>query len=87
MKTGPWELVDILATAVSNTQAGVEAIYFHFIIGEKGSLHYQFIDKLDPYEGLMLGFRVVNWKLHSGSFDYGSIAGSGIATAFYIGGR
>ncbi|MEE4287389.1 MAG: hypothetical protein V2I31_14650 [Mariniphaga sp.] len=61
--------------------------FSNFIIGGRGSLHYQFIDKLDTYGGLMLGFRVVSWKSSSGNFDYGSVAGSGIATAFYVGGR
>lgn len=66
---------------------GSEYGFSNFIIGGRGSLHYQFIDKLDTYGGLMLGFRVVSWKSSSGGFDYGSVAGSGLATAFYVGGR
>jgi hypothetical protein len=61
--------------------------FSNFIFGGRGSLHYHFIDNLDTYAGLMLGFRVVNWKSSSGNFNYGSIAGSGLATAFYVGGR
>jgi hypothetical protein len=61
--------------------------FSNFIIGGRGSLHYHFIENFDTYAGLMLGFRVVSWKSSSGSFDYGSVAGSGLASAFYVGGR
>lgn len=61
--------------------------FSNFILGGRGSLHYQFIDNFDTYAGLMLGFRVVSWKSSSGGFDYGSAAGSGLASSFYIGGR
>jgi hypothetical protein len=32
------------------------------IIGLRGALHYQFIDKLDTYGGLMLGADIMSWK-------------------------
>ena len=34
----------------------------NMVIGPRGTLHYQFVDKLDTYAGLLLGYHVVNWK-------------------------
>jgi hypothetical protein len=31
-------------------------------LGLRGSVHYGFINKLDTYAGLMLGYDIVNWK-------------------------
>ncbi|SHJ61942.1 hypothetical protein SAMN05444280_12442 [Tangfeifania diversioriginum] len=59
----------------------------NIIIGARGALHYQFIDQLDTYAGLMLGYRIVSWKSSSGDFNYGSAASSGFTSAFYVGGR
>lgn len=61
--------------------------FSNIVLGGRGSLHYQFIEKLDTYAGLMLGFRIVSWRSTSGGFNYGSAAGSGLATAIYVGGR
>jgi hypothetical protein len=36
--------------------------YTYFIIGARGLFHYQFIDKLDTYAGLMLGYNVASSK-------------------------
>lgn len=32
----------------------------NFVLGGRGALHYQFVDKLDTYIGLMLGYRVTS---------------------------
>lgn len=66
---------------------GSDNSFTNVIIGGRGSLHYQFIDQLDTYAGLMLGYRIVSWKSSAGGFDYGSAAGSRFTSAFYIGGR
>jgi hypothetical protein len=34
----------------------------NFIVGVRGALHYAFVDKLDTYTSLMLGYNVVSWK-------------------------
>jgi hypothetical protein len=36
--------------------------YTYFIFGARGLFHYQFVDKLDTYAGLMLGYNVINGK-------------------------
>jgi hypothetical protein len=34
--------------------------YSHFILGARGILHYQWVEKLDTYAGLMLGYDVAS---------------------------
>ncbi|MBN2730679.1 MAG: hypothetical protein JXR53_15750 [Bacteroidales bacterium] len=36
--------------------------YSYVVLGARGVFHYQFIDKLDTYAGLMLGYNVVGGK-------------------------
>lgn len=40
-------------------------------VGPRGSFHYPFLDKLDTYAGLSLGFRYYSWKYDSDIADYG----------------
>lgn len=61
--------------------------FSNFILGARGALHYQFIEQLDTYAGLMLGYNIVNWNSSAGGFDFGSAASGGFISSFYIGGR
>jgi len=36
--------------------------YSHFLVGTRGSFHYLFVDKLDTYGGLMIGYDVASYK-------------------------
>jgi hypothetical protein len=56
--------------------------YNKFIIGPRGFLHYNFLDKLDTYTGLMLGLDFVSWG--NGNMDYNHTA---FAWEWFIGGR
>ena len=49
----------------------------------------EFLDKLDTYGGLLLGFRIVSDKYFGDpGYDYGgSFTGSGLAYSFFVGGR
>ncbi len=62
--------------------------YSSIIVGARAALHYQFIDMLDTYTGLMLGYNVVSSKSFG---DFGGVttsaAGSGIAYSWFLGGR
>jgi hypothetical protein len=62
--------------------------YTYFLIGARGSLHYAFVDKLDTYAGLMLGYRIASSKAF-GSYASGISATSygGFTSDFYVGGR
>lgn len=48
--------------------------------GAQGALHYEFVDKLDTYGGLKLGYYVVNgsnlWAGNSGALAWGLCAGA-----------
>lgn len=56
------------------------------IVGARGAFHYQFVDKLDTYAGLLLGYRHarVNWK---SDIINGSVGTSEIALGAYLGAR
>lgn len=63
---------------------GADYGFNNIILGGRGALHYQFIDKLDTYAGLLLGYRVVNWNSND---QFGSAASGGFISSFFIGGR
>lgn len=63
---------------------GTDYGFNNIILGGRGALHYQFIDNLDTYAGLLLGYRVVNWNSND---QFGSAASGGFISAFYVGGR
>jgi len=63
--------------------------YSNIIIGPRGYLHYNFVDKLDTYAGLMIGYNIVSSKSY-GSYTYGgnySASASGIIFSGFIGAR
>ncbi|SRR5690606_152005 len=61
--------------------------YSSVIVGARGSLHYQFVDKLDTYTGLMLGYNVVSSKSHGSAGSGASAVGSGLVYSWILGGR
>jgi len=58
------------------------------IIGVRGALHYAFVDKLDTYTGLMLGYDIFSTKYYS-SYGGGNYSGasSGLAFSWFLGAR
>jgi len=61
--------------------------YNSYIVGVRGSFHYTFVDKLDTYAGLMLGYNIVK-ATETGTINFGaSASGSGFAWSIHIGGR
>ena len=62
--------------------------YSNFVIGVGGAFHYPFLDKLDTYAALLLGYNIATAK------DYGNIPGDqfsstsgGIVFGAYVGAR
>ena len=54
-------------------------------IGARGAFHYQFVDKLDTYAGVMIGYNINTWKWKgSGS---GSTGSSGLTWSTFVGAR
>ena len=70
-----------------NYGSGYGYKYSDIIIGARGALHYQFIDHLDTYAGLMLGYDIVSAK----TFGTGAPNCNATASAFkfdiFLGGR
>jgi hypothetical protein len=60
----------------------------HLIIGARGALHYQLVDKLDTYAGLMLGYDAVSSSLY-GTNQYNILAPtpSALGLSLFIGAR
>lgn len=52
------------------------------IIGPRGLFHYQFVEKLDTYAGLMLGYDIVSYS-HADA----NLSGSGFISSWFIGAR
>lgn len=54
--------------------------YSYIILGARGALHYQFVDKLDTYAGLMLGYNIASVSgdgaASAGGFTYSLYAGA-----------
>ncbi len=62
--------------------------YTTFILGARGTYHMEFIDKLDTYGGLLLGFRLVSDKYFGDvGYTWSSGVGSGLAYSFFVGGK
>ena len=63
--------------------------YSNIIIGPRGYLHYNLLDKLDTYAGLMLGYNIVSSSSY-GSYSYGgnySASSSGVIFSGFLGAR
>lgn len=63
--------------------------YSSIIVGARGALHYQLIDKLDSYTGLMLGYNIVSAKTYGsgGAWNNYSASASGVTYSWFLGGR
>jgi hypothetical protein len=92
--TGEWGIVDELINGKASIGVGAELgfagikyaytnnvsyNYSILILGARGAFHYQFIDKLDTYAGLFLGYDIVSGKKNyaASEFDWD----------FYVGAR
>lgn len=63
--------------------------YSNIIVGGRGYVHYNLVDKLDTYGGLMLGYNIATSKEFGNSipgYDYNNSVG-GIIWSGFIGGR
>ena len=62
--------------------------YSDIIIGVRGAFHYQLVDKMDTYTGLLIGYDIVSAKEFgtSSGYDYSSSA-SGLTWSYFLGAR
>ncbi len=61
--------------------------YSSLVIGPRGYLHYFFIDQLDTYTGLLLGYNILTSKWTGTGSQFGTASGGGLAFSWFIGGR
>jgi hypothetical protein len=61
--------------------------YSDIIVGARGAVHYQFIDKLDTYGGLMLAYDIVSSKTYGTGVFSGNASASGFVLDVFVGGR
>lgn len=54
----------------------------NIVIGPRGTFHYPFVDKLDTYGGLMIGYNIYSDNDPFGSNNFG-----GLVSSWFIGGR
>ena len=63
--------------------------YSNLMIGARGNFHYPFVDKLDTYTGLMLGYNISSSK-EFGDIGFGNnynATSGGLVYSWFIGGR
>ena len=63
-----------------------ETKYSDFLIGARGSFHYQFVSKLDTYAGVILAYDIVSVSHSSNDFGV-SADGSSFFTGAFVGAR
>jgi hypothetical protein len=61
--------------------------YTNIIIGPRGYLHYNFVEKLDTYAGAMIGYNIVSSKWYGSGISYGSVSGSRLIFSGFVGAR
>lgn len=61
--------------------------YSNIIIGPRGYLHYNLVEKLDTYVGAMLGYNVVSSKWYGSGSSIGSASGGGVIFSGFVGAR
>jgi hypothetical protein len=66
-----------------NSNDGVD--YSYFVLGARLHYHYQFVDRLDTYAGVMYGYKAISASRYGG-YDGDLVAGKFIP-ALFIGGR
>lgn len=61
--------------------------YSSAVVGARGSLHYAFVDKLDTYTGIGLGYNIVSGKSDYKGLGSYSAESSALYWAWYLGAR
>jgi hypothetical protein len=74
-----------IAYTASQWKYNTSTRHSFFIIGARGLFHYQFVDKLDTYAGLMIGYQGMSTK--NADINYSSSASSGLCPTFFAGAR
>jgi hypothetical protein len=87
---GAWGLGGYLGYAASKYKyAGYDYgwKYSNIIIGPRGYLHYNLLEKLDTYIGAMLGYNIVSSTWYGAGTASGTASGSGVIFSGFLGAR
>lgn len=61
------------------------------IIGIRGAYHYEFVDNLDTYAGVLMSYNIASFSdkssVDGGVYHYSGSSGSGLGLSLYAGGR
>jgi hypothetical protein len=61
--------------------------YNHYVLGARGAFHYQFVEKLDTYGGLMLGYNIATASWAGDGESIGTASGSTFGYSLFVGAR
>lgn len=61
--------------------------YSSIILGVRGAVHYQLVEKLDTYAGIMLGYNIASSSAIGPSMSGSSGSAGGVTASLYVGGR
>ncbi|MBL7966610.1 MAG: hypothetical protein JNK09_06380 [Prolixibacteraceae bacterium] len=61
--------------------------YSNIIVGPRGYLHYNLIEQLDTYAGVMLGYNIVSSKWYGSGSSIGDASSGGVIFSGFIGAR
>ncbi len=74
-------------TGAKTVVSGSGVKYSSIIIGPRAALHYQLIDNLDTYAGLMLGYNNFNSSVVGNGWSGAATASGGLTSSWFVGGR
>jgi len=61
--------------------------YTYIVIGPRGTIHYPFVDKLDTYAGILLGYNIVSVSTTGNGISTAGAAGSAAIFSAFVGAR
>jgi hypothetical protein len=59
----------------------------NFVLGARGAFHYQFVDKLDTYAGLMLGYNLASSQWNGTEKYQGATSAGDLSFSAFLGAR
>lgn len=69
------------------TDFNYEWKYSNFVLGPRGYVHYNFLDNLDTYTGILLGYNIVSATGGGDNISGYTASSSGLIWSWFLGGR
>lgn len=74
-------------TSASQDIFGASFSYSSIIVGARGIVHYQLIDNIDTYGGILLGYNIASSKVTGGGLGTSGASVGGLVYAGFVGAR